>query len=278
MTKLTDNKDILISVIVINFNNKAGLEKTLESIKEQDVSCYEVIFIDGGSTDGSLDVANGYSFLFSTTLIGQDTGIYNAMNLGIERACGRYLLFLNSGDYLFDVNVFNTVYANVSAGADDTLLFGYAEIISDMTSWLFPLVKISNDSSSLRQWLNHHEPTHQAMFFPKKYCLNYPFDEQLLIIADKKFKRGALEQLDYSFIPLPLVKFSLGGVSSHINDLNQLKTFFRDYQKYYISEKITLSNLLSLIKADLKVTIKYMLQKTLHKDFWRFLGVFKSKI
>ena len=112
MTKLTDNKDILISVIVINFNNKAGLEKTLESIKEQDVSCYEVIFIDGGSTDGSLDVANGYSFLFSTTLIGQDTGIYNAMNLGIERACGRYLLFLNSGDNLFDASVFNTVCEN----------------------------------------------------------------------------------------------------------------------------------------------------------------------
>lgn len=276
MTELTDKNGILISVIVINFNNKIGLEKTLESIKEQDVSCYDVIFIDGGSTDGSLDVADGYSFLFSTILIGQDTGIYNAMNLGIERACGRYLLFLNSGDYLFDASVFNTVCSKVSTGADDTLFFGYAEIISDTTSWLFPPVKISNDSCSLRQWLNHHEPTHQAMFFPRKYCLRNPFNEQLVIIADKKFKRGALEQLDYSFIPLPLVKFSLGGVSSHINNLSQLKTFFRDYQKYYISEKITLSNLLSLIKADLKVTIKYMLQKTLHKDFWRFLGIFKS--
>lgn len=278
MRELKIRKDALISVVVINLNNKLGLEKTLESIKIQAASCYEVIYIDGGSTDGSLDVADSYAELFSDSLVGQDTGIYNAMNFGIQKSSGKYILFLNSGDYLLDSDVLKIVSSKINSVASNALIFGYAEIISDYSKWLWPPPKKSENPSSLRDWITHHEPNHQSMFFPRKYCLRNPFDEQLVIIADKKFKRGALEQLDYSFIPLPLVKFSLGGVSSHINNLSQLKTFFRDYQKYYISEKITLSNLLSLIKADLKVTIKYMLQKTLHKDFWRFLGVFKSKI
>ena len=270
-------KDILISVVLINFNNKLGLEKTLGSIKNQVASCFEIIYVDGGSTDGSLDVANSYTNFFSVSLIGKDTGIYNAMNLGVKNSNGKYVVFLNSGDCLLGPDVLEIVSSKIVSVSNETLFFGYAEIISDYSKWLWPSPRKTENPSSLKSWLTHHEPNHQSMFFPKKYCLRNPFDEQLVIIADKKFKRRALEHLDYSFIPLPLVKFSLGGVSSHINDLNQLKTFLRDYQIYYISEKMTFSNLLSLIKADLKVTIKYMLQKALDKDFWKLLGVFKSK-
>ena len=62
-------KDILISVVLINFNNKLGLEKTLGSIKNQVASCFEIIYVDGGSTDGSLDVANSYTNFFSVSFV-----------------------------------------------------------------------------------------------------------------------------------------------------------------------------------------------------------------
>ena len=275
MQKISNKRDILISIVVINFNNKNGLTLTLQSIKKQNINCYEVIFVDGGSTDGSLEVSNSYSYLFSDILVGQDTGIYNAMNIGIKRACGSYIIFLNSGDYLFDSNIFEVISSKVSLLANDMLIFGYAEITSNVGSWLFPPPKKTKDSVALEQWLSCHEPTHQAMFFPREYCLRNPFDEQLLIISDKKFKRRALDTLDYKFIPLPLVKFSLGGVSNHIKNFSHLNTFFEDYKKYYLSEKITIQNIFFLARADLKILIKYGLQKLLFSNFWTALKLLK---
>ena len=266
----------LISLVVINFNNKTGLLKTLQSIKKQDLAFCEIIFVDGGSTDGSLDVADVYHELFSTSLIGQDTGIYNAMNLGIQNSTGKYIHFLNSGDYLVTSNVLDTVASKVKSISEDILIFGYAEIISDDSKWLWPPPKQSENLVSLKKWLTRYEPNHQSMFFPKKYCQENLFDERLLIISDRKFKRGALNSLEYYFINKPIVAFSLGGVSNAIRNFNHLKIYFNDFKYYYLSDGITIKGLFLVIKSDIKVITKYLLQKLLSEKFWQLMSVFKA--
>jgi glycosyltransferase involved in cell wall biosynthesis len=88
----------LISIITINYNNKKGLGRTIESVVKQTISDYEYILIDGGSTDGSIDTIQQHQNKLAYWVSEKDNGIYDAINKGIQKATGRYLLFLNSGD------------------------------------------------------------------------------------------------------------------------------------------------------------------------------------
>ena len=84
-----------LSVITINFNNRDGLRKTIESVVNQTYKDFEYIVIDGGSTDGSVDVIKEYTDRIDYWVSEPDKGIYNAMNKGIDVAQGEYCLFLN---------------------------------------------------------------------------------------------------------------------------------------------------------------------------------------
>ena len=91
----------MISIITINLNNKDGLKRTIESVINQNkFDIIEYIIIDGGSTDGSVDIIKEYNDKITYWVSEKDKGIYNAMNNGIKASSGDYLLFLNSGDHL----------------------------------------------------------------------------------------------------------------------------------------------------------------------------------
>ncbi len=90
-----------LSLITINLNDAKGLEKTLSSVwNDQAYTDFEHIVIDGGSTDGSVDVIKKYADKLAYWISEPDKGIYNAMNKGIVKATGDYLLFINGGDWL----------------------------------------------------------------------------------------------------------------------------------------------------------------------------------
>ena len=94
-----------LSIITINLNNCAGLQKTLDSVFAQTFTDYEYLVIDGGSTDGSAELIKKQENKFVYCVSEKDNGIYHAMNKGIRKATGDYLLFLNSGDYLVNDEV-----------------------------------------------------------------------------------------------------------------------------------------------------------------------------
>jgi glycosyltransferase involved in cell wall biosynthesis len=99
-----------LSIITINLNNREGLQRTIQSVVSQTFTDFEYIIIDGGSTDGSVEVIREYVDRIDYWISEPDTGIYNAMNKGIRLAKGEYLLFLNSGDWLADENVVKDFY------------------------------------------------------------------------------------------------------------------------------------------------------------------------
>ena len=92
----------IISIIIVSLNTKAEFLKTLNSIKNQKFNNYEVIVIDGDSTDGTVkEIENNKKFI-TKYIIGKDKGIYDAMNKGINLASGDWIMFLNSGDIFFN--------------------------------------------------------------------------------------------------------------------------------------------------------------------------------
>ena len=96
------SKDSLLTIITINWNNKDGLEKTMKSVINQNTREFEYVIVDGASQDGSVETIRQYADDKVIWVSEKDNGIYNAMNKGIRMAKGKYVMMLNSGDWLID--------------------------------------------------------------------------------------------------------------------------------------------------------------------------------
>ncbi len=114
---------MLLSVVTINFNNKSGLIKTVNSILNQNNKDFEWVFVDGNSTDGSYEyvkelIDNSF-FKCKVRMISEsDKGIYDAMNKGIHLSAGKYVLFLNSGDFLYGKQTLGEISKQLNFGYD----------------------------------------------------------------------------------------------------------------------------------------------------------------
>jgi glycosyltransferase involved in cell wall biosynthesis len=83
-------------------NDVSGIERTIQSVLSQDYPNIEYIVVDGGSTDGTLDIIRRYDARLAYWVSEKDSGIYAAMNKGIEHATGAWLSFINSSDFFYD--------------------------------------------------------------------------------------------------------------------------------------------------------------------------------
>ena len=101
-----------LSIITVVYNNKLGLNKTLKSVYCQTYDDFEYIVIDGGSTDGSVELANSFVDSIDYYVSEKDNGIYDAMNKGLSVARGEWVSFMNSGDVFADCDVLSKVFSD----------------------------------------------------------------------------------------------------------------------------------------------------------------------
>lgn len=171
-----------LSIITINLNNASGLRKTIESVVSQTFSDFEYIVIDGGSNDGSVDMIKEYSEKITYWVSEPDKGIYNAMNKGINKANGEYCLFLNSGDWLVDDNVIDSIFKN-DVSAD--ILFGNTIAINNDGTKLMKGPSTGNISAY--QLITNTLP-HQGSYIKRSLFDIYgKYDECFEIVSDWKF-------------------------------------------------------------------------------------------
>lgn len=124
---------MILSIITINRNNAAGLEKTMHSVVSQIGGDFEYVVIDGASTDGSMEVIHSFEATFGERMkwISEpDKGIYNAMNKGIGMATGDYLQFLNSGDSLVSDDIMMRMTEALKNREYPSILYG--NMLKDM--------------------------------------------------------------------------------------------------------------------------------------------------
>lgn len=195
-----------LSIITINCNNCEGLRRTIESVVNQTCRYFEYIIIDGGSTDGSVDVIKEYADQIDYWVSEPDKGIYNAMNKGVAVAKGEYCLFLNSGDNLHNNVVLADVY---NQGFDSDIICG--SILTD-GKILLPSPQNVSLGFFYRGSLNH-----PAAFIRREWLQRYPYDETLKICSDRKFFIQALIIGDASYrcISIVVSDFDGNGISSN---------------------------------------------------------------
>lgn len=201
-----------ISVITINYNNRDGLRKTIESVVNQTYNDFEYIIIDGGSTDGSVDVIKEYDGRIDYWVSEPDKGIYNAMNKGIDVAKGEYCIFINSGDYLNSCEVLQI--SNVELDGVDVIT---GSLILDNGEIWAP----QNSVSIKYLYNNINTLSHPASFIKSALLKKYHYDENLKIVSDWKFFVQVLLMDNASYKPLShiITVFDTNGISSTNYDM-----------------------------------------------------------
>ena len=116
-----------LSVITVVYNSLGELEKTLESLRKQDLAGIEWVVVDGGSTDGSLELIESVTDIEIKWISEKDNGIYDAMNKAIDLSTGKYLQFLNAGDIYHADDTLSEVIP-ILEGSTFGIVFGAFEI------------------------------------------------------------------------------------------------------------------------------------------------------
>lgn len=200
----------LVSVITVCYNAHDTIAQTFASIRNQSYDAIDYIVVDGASDDGTLDVIRAHEDMISYYVSEPDSGLYHAMNKGIELAQGAYILFLNADDWLAAHAIETLVEAADYAGVD---------IVSALGRYIDPAVGSSqvmralpfDDSTLLRMPLRH-----ETMLVPAAlYDAIGPYDTRYRIIADRHWTARAFEAGATSYVvPQPLLNFRTTGVSN----------------------------------------------------------------
>lgn len=163
----------MISIVTINLNNSDGLKRTFASVMSQTNIDFEWVIVDGGSTDGSLNILDGIERINTVIISEADNGLYDAMNKGILLASRKYILFLNSGDILVSKNALSQLLVEINRYSfPSVLLMGYQYLSRSRLPR--PL-----------WWRFWSLPTsHQSIVYSRNLLVNNPFCTDYFYAAD----------------------------------------------------------------------------------------------
>lgn len=198
------------SVITINYNDQDGLRKTINSVVNQTSTDYEFIIIDGGSSDGSLNVIKENENYITYWISEKDNGVYHAMNKGIAQAHGDYLIFMNSGDGFHTPDILSS-----AGGYKEDIICG--KVLKGESTWPRGHNK---PTISLVDLMRGSLP-HQAMFIKREMMVKHPYDEKYKILSDWKFCIEAIVFDNCSFrnIDTIIADYDTSGISTNSNGL-----------------------------------------------------------
>ena len=254
-------KNICFSVITIAYNCESEIEATIVSVLKQTYPCVDYVIIDGESSDGTMNIVESYKGKIATVVSEPDAGIYNAMNKGLNKCKGDYVIFMNAGD----VFASNSVLERMAVKIDElnekpSLAYGtYMEM---------PNGKVIPNRSPKMCWYGMFA-SHQAMFYNLDFLQNngIVYDESYRIAADYKMTISVVVKsrnklLNILRTDICVAKFDTTGISCSNPDLG-LREADRARREVlgYGHAKIVLIHWLLLAARFVRIGMKPLYQK-----------------
>ncbi len=198
------------SIITINYNNKCGLDSTIISVENLTYTDFEFIIIDGGSSDGSIDIIKKSPKNITYWISEKDNGIYHAMNKGVQQAHGEYCIFMNSGDCFHSPEILSKIekfHEDIICGK---VLKGNSTIPSGHNKPTITLLDLMRGSLP-----------HQAMFIKRGLLIRHPYDENYKILSDWKFciETIVFDNCTFRNVDFIIADYDTNGISTNSNGL-----------------------------------------------------------
>ncbi|MCD8740873.1 glycosyltransferase [Mucilaginibacter roseus] len=216
-----------LSIITVVYNNVRDIERTMLSVLGQTYANIEYIIIDGASTDGTLAIIHKYQDRIARLVSEKDKGIYDAMNKGLVLASGDYVLFMNSGDELYDAGTVGAVFASVP---DADIYYGETEMINADGKSLGQRRHKAPEKFNWRSFKYGMSVSHQAIYIRRS--LTKPYDSRYELSADIDWILHAARQAKKIVnIKRYVAKYLVGGMSKqkHRQSLVERFNIMREY-------------------------------------------------
>jgi glycosyltransferase involved in cell wall biosynthesis len=222
-----------LSIITINYNNLAGLQKTVESVGSRLPEGVEWIAVDGNSTDGSVQYITEAPF--SLRIIEKDKGIYDAMNKGLKAAQGEYVWFMNSGDRFHSGDSVSRMLDFLLRFPAVDCFYGDTEFVDEKYQPMGLISKLKPQKFPLKLTKNSFRTgmsiCHQSFVARKALCDEYNLKYRFA--ADVDWIIGILAKNPVTMpVDFVVADFAVGG-SSYLHTKKAMKERFQILGEHY---------------------------------------------
>lgn len=211
----------LISIIITVLNGEKVISECLSSIHSQTFTNYEVIIVDGGSTDQTVEIVEKSPLLNIKLNVIPGLGLYAGLNAGIKLSVGKWLYFIGCDDQLCNNDTLLDVATFLSAGSTETKVFvGNVDCIKQEN-----LLRAKLGSP----YFMHYQVHHQGMFYDKNIFETYLYNENRKIISDYELNlKLKLDGIPHQYMNIIVCNFGGDGVSE-----NQANKGFNEMQEVH---------------------------------------------
>jgi len=253
-----------ISIVTIVYNDTNNIEQTILSVLDQKYADIEYIIIDGGSTDGTIDIIYKYETKISYWITEPDMGIFDAMNKGLKIATGEWIIFMNCGDSFYNNEVLSNVFKNNVN--DINLIYGNVELFSNSRRFI---VK----QKCTKYSINLNSICHQTVFI--RLSKHSPFNLDYKLTADHDIIFETIRNGHYMYVDIVIAKVLLGGVSYNVFKTSKEKLLI-SYRRGNFLDKI-LSPLFNIYQI-IKFILKKIMVRILPAQVFERIASLKSKM
>lgn len=200
-----------ISIITATYNSAKTLEQTISSVIEQDYSNVEYIIVDGKSTDGTIDIIKKYEKYGIKWISEEDSGLYEALNKGLQLATGDYFQILGSDDSLYSKDTMSKIVSQIDDDID--ILSAAVMVVDEKTKMNYPIYNYH--ARNKKEYYGGMIP-HPGMFTKLSLGRKFKFDTKYKIASDYKFFLQCYydDNVKFKFVDDFVVFFANEGLSS----------------------------------------------------------------
>jgi glycosyltransferase involved in cell wall biosynthesis len=240
----------IITVVTVVYNGAEFLEDTIKSVIEQTYDNVEYIIVDGGSTDGTVDIVRKYEHAIDYWVSEPDKGIYNAMNKGIDLGGGDWVNFMNAGDRFYKSNTIFDVVNEFKHSSDFVILYGHHEV-------RYPDKKKLVKAGLMNQLWRGSQFSHQSAFILLSYHKKNPYNLCRKIAADFEFFYHTYRS-DKKIVCLPDIISSI--TSGGISDIKRIDSILEWWSIIEKSNKVNINYSFRVVFEVFKSAVKKKLR------------------
>lgn len=217
-TKMKNNFQ-KVTVVTVTYNAEKYLEQTIKSVIEQDYPNIEYIIIDGASSDGTIDIIKKYESYITYWISEPDSGIYDAMNKGIDAATGEWINFMNAGDSFSSNNILTLI--STYFPFDYEMIYGGFNFVDQFNNLSY------NQPLDLSYIWEQMPCCHQSVFIKTSVMKHYKYDTKYKINSDLDLLlKIYTNKHKYKYTNLPFSNFLYGGIHTQDNPRRYLDEIY----------------------------------------------------